>query len=116
MALLPKLVTELSSIEKFNVKGYRYINDKRNLIEVISEDGREYFLFGNDKVAKNYAIKVYIKYEDDPEVYEDLEFLGQTIEEFAKERIEKEGVQSILSYDQHHKVKLTGNALAYRAI
>ena len=116
MSRLPKLIVELSSIEKFDVKDYKYPNDKRNTIEVISEDGREYFVFSNPTAAKIHAIKVYVKYEDDPEVYEDLEFLGQTIEEYAEEVIEKNGVRSILSYDQHHKVNLTGSAIAFRCI
>lgn len=115
MARLPKVLTELRDIEKIDVKDYTILNDARTSIEVVAKDGREYLVFNNDKTAKLHAVNTMVKHEDDPDVIEQLEMFGTSMEEYASDSVETNGVQYVLSYDQHHKVKLN-NAVAFRTI
>ena len=114
MTRLPKILVELSLIEKLNIKEYKLLNDQRTIMEVTATDGREYFVFGNKAIAQSFAAEMYAKYEDDPDVFEDLELLGKPMSIYSKEYVDDKGVSYVLSYDQHHHVKLNGKAIAYR--
>jgi hypothetical protein len=116
MARLPKSVKELSKIEKIEVKDFNYLEARKDTTEVIAEDGREYIIFTDEKHATEYAIDLWIKSQDDPDMLEQLEMLEKPLRVYASERVEEEGVGSIISYDQHHKVKLAGKAIAFRSI
>lgn len=115
MARQTQETKQLASIEKIKVKSAN--TDKNNkLVEVIAEDGREFLVFKNHEHAKSYAVKMYVQTEDDPKFLKKLRMLGKSVTQYGNEEIDRSGVQSILSYDQHHKVELKNNAVAYRTL
>jgi len=116
MAPLPKVVSELSSIEKFSVKSFKLLDRTNTSIEVVSTDGREYCIFSNTDVAKKYAAELYAKLEDDPDTYEQLDMFGMSALEYGKVLAEENGIEFILSYNQKHRVKLNKHIVAYRTI
>ena len=116
MSGLPKIIESLSDIEKIDVKDFKFLDDEETAIEVIAKDGREYFVFYNTIVAKKIAADIYKKTEDDPQVYEDLEAFGKTIEEYAPVYVDMEGAEKVLSYDGCNRIKLPGSSVAYRSM
>jgi len=116
MLKFPKIVEVLSNIEKFDIKDVKVLNDSKTSLLVSTNDRREYYVFGSLSEAKKFAAKMYIHYEDDPQVFEDLTLLGTTIEEYAPIHVDMEGVERVLSYDGINRIKLTGNSVAYRII
>ena len=107
-----KAIKELAKTECFKPMDIQVLKEQK-LTEVVAEDNREYLVFKSHKDAVEHAKRVFIEHFDDPSDLEDLKWTGTTIEEFAEEKIEQDGVQKYLSYDSHHKVVLT-TGVAYR--
>ena len=113
MGKLPDTITELCGIEKISVKSYT-TNNKNKLTEVVAKDGREFVIFNKKIDAFKYAVKMFVDTQDDPQYLEQIKWTGSTVKQFAEDLIDREDVPYTVSYDQHHKVILSNNAIAYR--
>ena len=110
---LINIIKQLSGIERFKVKSTNTIN---NHTEVITTDGREYDVFTDLKSGEDYASKIFEHYEDDPDMLTQLRWVNKSVNQYAMDIIAENGIQSIISYDKHHKVELDKEAVAFRTI
>lgn len=115
MARISNETKQLASIEKLKVKSAN--TDKENkLTEVIAEDGREFVIFKKPTDAVEFAVKMYVMAEDDPKFLKKLRMLGKSVRQYGREDVARNGVQSVISYDQYHRIELKNKAVAYRTM
>ncbi len=109
---MTKTVKELSSKEKIVPVSIRV---NKNNTKIISKDNKEYIIFKHVNDAKKYAVKIFVKYFDDKEILQELRLSNMSVEYFGNMKINKNGVESIISYNTTHSIKLS-NGIAYRII
>ena len=113
---LPKNVTTLMNIEKFEMKSVSFITTKKDAMIVVAKDGREFLIFKNLKQATSYAVNMIVEHDDTPKLLERLRWVEMSMTDYAKDQVKKDGVMFYLSYDQYHKIEMKNNAVAFRTI
>jgi len=108
-------VNSLMKTEKIKIKSIDK-NDMDRYYHVVADDGREFLIFPSTDTANEYAVKLYVEMEDDPQLLFQLRMIGKSIESYAKDMIEKSGAQYSISYDQYQKTFLPNNVVAYRIV
>ena len=109
-----KTVKELATKEQIVPVSIR-VSDKDKCTTIISKDKKEYLIFKQLNDAKKYAVKTFVKYFDDVEVLQELRLSNMSVDYFGNLKVNKNGAESIISYDTNHKLKLN-NGIAYRII